>query len=454
MSTTTSTQLSANRATTDGPGVPDVLSRPRLKVLVGAYACSPSKGSEEGVGWGWVQAISKYHDLWIVTGDQCRDDIEAELKKTPALRERLRFHYIHRTRHLSLERLWPPSHFITYKRWQKKAFELSSVLHEKVCFDIIHQLTYVGFRVPGILWKLGVPFVWGPIGGLEQTKWGLIPSLGLRGGLYFAARNLLNDWDRRLARLPKQAFMAADGGIIAATTGIQKEIMRFYGRESSVISEIGLPPVTQKETAQRLPAEALTLLWCGNHIPGKALQFLLSALQTLPTGLNWRLNILGDGPCATEWRMFAQSIGVDNRCNWMGRVSRDKVLEQMQNAHALVVTSVHDLTSTVIVEALANGLPVICPDHCGFTDAVTPECGIRVGSSSRRKIVAGLRDAIVQMNDESARRRLALGALAQSHRYKWDKKARTVSDIYYAKHFAALVQGATGVATNSGKAPS
>ena len=41
----------------------------RLKVLVGAYACSPSRGSEPGVGWGWVEAISKYHDLWVLTGD-------------------------------------------------------------------------------------------------------------------------------------------------------------------------------------------------------------------------------------------------------------------------------------------------------------------------------------------------------------------------------------------------
>ena len=55
----------------------------RLKVLVGAYACSPSRGSEYGVGWGWAEAISKYHDLWILTGGQCREEIEAELSRRP-----------------------------------------------------------------------------------------------------------------------------------------------------------------------------------------------------------------------------------------------------------------------------------------------------------------------------------------------------------------------------------
>ena len=431
------------------PAMSNAPSRPRLKVLVGAYACSPSRGSEEGVGWGWIEAISKYHDLWVLTGDQCRDDIEAELKKRPALRDSLHFHYIYRTRYLLAERLWPPSHFLTYKKWQKKALELGRRLHEEVRFDVVHQLTYVGFRAPGLLWKLGVPFVWGPIGGLEQTTWALIPSLGLRGGLYFVARNFLNDWDRRLARLPKQAFLAADGGIIAATTGIQKGVHQFYGYESTVVSEIGLPPAPRPTPTQRLRTEPLTLLWCGNHIPGKALPFLLSALQVLPVGLNWKLNIIGDGPCTTEWKRIARANGVDDRCDWLGRLPRETVLQRMQNAHALVVTSVHDLTSTVVVEALANGLPVICPDHCGFTDAITPECGIRVKASSKREIVAGLRDAIVHMSDESVRCKLALGALAQSRKYEWDQKARMVSDIYYTKYFAVMGPGATGIATTA-----
>ena len=180
---------------------------------------------------------------------------------------------------ISPPRIWPPAYLYTYKhQWQKDAFQAGKQLHEQIGFDIVHQLTYVGFRVPGCLWKLGLPFVWGPIGGLEQTTWSLIPSLGLRGGLHSAARNLFNEWDRRFAQLPKQAFAAADGAIIAATRGIQREIHRFYRKESSVISEIGLPPITQKEPCWRPATAPLHLLWCGNLNPRKALPFLFSAL--------------------------------------------------------------------------------------------------------------------------------------------------------------------------------
>ena len=105
----------------------------------------------------------------------------------------------------------------------------------------------------------------------------------------------------------------------------------------------------------------------------------------------------------------------------------------MQEAHVLVITSVYDLTSTVLVEALANGLPVVCPDHCGFADAITDECGVKVPAASKREIVLGIRDAIVRLNDEPLRLRLADGALSRSRNYDWDVKSKIVSDIYRMK---------------------
>lgn len=408
---------------------------PRLKVLVGAYACSPSRGSEYGVGWGWIQAISKYHDLWVLVGAHCRDDIETELSRRPELKSRIQFHYIPRTRYLWAERFWHPSYLYSYKnQWQRDEYVAGKRLHEKIGFDTVHQLTYVGFRVPGLLWKLDAPFVWGPIGGLEQTTWALLPALGVRGCLYYAVRNLLNDLDRRLKQAPRDAFAKADGAIIAATTGIQREIRRFYSRDSSVISEIGLPPATREEPVSRSASEPLALLWCGNHLPGKALPFLLGALRLLPSGLDWRLTIVGAGPCTAGWQRIARNYGVAGRCRWLGQVSRQNVLQWMQEAHALMITSVYDLTSTVLVEALANGLPVVCPDHCGFKDAITPECGIKVPASSKREIVDGLRDAIVRLNDEPFRLRLAHGALDRSREYEWDRKGRLASTIYFKKN--------------------
>jgi glycosyltransferase involved in cell wall biosynthesis len=370
----------------------------------------------------------------VITGAHCRDEIEAELLRRPELRSRISFHYVARTRYPWAEKLWPPAYLFTYRhQWQKAAFAMAKQLHDRVRFDVAHQLTYVGFRVPGLLWKLDTPFVWGPIGGLEQTTWALLPALGVRGALYFVARNLLNAWDKSFSRIARRAFAKADGGIIAATTGIQKEIGRVYGRSSIIISEIGLPPVTRQAPLLRHPFEPLALIWSGNHLPGKALPFLLSALKTLPADLNWKLTILGDGPCSAKWRKLATGNGIAHRCEWLGRVPRSTALEKMQQAHVLVITSIYDLTSTVLVEALTTGLPVLCPDHCGFADAITAECGIKVPATSSRGLISGLRDGIVRLNDETVRFQLAEGAIRRSAEFAWDRKARAASEIYYGK---------------------
>ena len=433
---------------TDPPETTNALGRRRLKVLVCAYACSPTRGSEFGVGWGWVQALSAYHDLWVLTGAHCRDEIEAELAQRPELNSRIQFQYIERTQYKWAEKVWPPAYLFTYKhQWQRAAFAVAQQLHDQVHFDVVHQLTYVGFRVPGLLWKLDAPFVWGPIGGLEQTTWALLPALGVRGAFYFLARNLLNEWDKKFSGVARRAFARADGGIIAATTGIAKEIRRTYGRESTIISEIGLPPINRKAPLQRRPSQPLALIWSGNHLPGKALPFLFSALRMLPPDLKWKLTILGDGPCSAKWRKRAISNGLADRCEWLGRVPRSTALAKMQEAHVLVITSIYDLTSTVLVEALAAGLPVLCPDHCGFADAITPECGIKVPAASSHELIAGLRDGILRLNDEAVRFQLALGAIRQSAAFGWDLKARAVSEIYLRKCSPSRGRGAAKIGT-------
>ena len=90
-----------------------------------------------------------------------------------------------------------------------------------------------------------------------------------------------------------------------------------------------------------------------------------------------------------------------------------------------------DLTSTVLLEAISQGVPVICPDHCGFSDVVTDDCGIKVSVETPRQFVYDLVTAIMHLaNDETERRRLAKGALARIKDFSWEKKAEMVDSIY------------------------
>lgn len=403
----------------------------RLKVLISAYACNPNLGSEEGVGWGWISAIAQYHDLWVITNEAHRDDIEAAVRESPDRWRNVSFHYVPRTRWKPLEVVWPPAYLWTYQHWLRDAFETAKALHRRVGFDLMHQLTYVGYRVPGRLWQIGVPFVWGPIGGLENTPWRFLPMLGLKGCLYYAARNTINSFQRRFLKAPKRAFRRARGGIIAATSGIQREIRRWYGEESQVVCEVGPFGKPVDAIRERREGEPLRLSWSGLHLPGKALPLLLHALCRLPGDLRWELDILGAGPCMEGWRKLAIQLGVDGTCRWHGQLPRDRAVEVMRQSHAFIITSVKDLTSTVILEAISQGIPVVCPDHCGFPDVITEDCGITIPAISRQQLVEDIAKAIIALDrDETRRRRLAQGALKRVGKFSWDSKGEAVDQIY------------------------
>jgi len=412
----------------------------RLKVLVSAYACNPYHGSEEGVGWGWVSAIARHHDLWVLTAAHHREDIERACANGPPHLQRVSFQYVeHKPWHYAPTPGWrfiegsclKPIMNYAYRLWQWDAYRLGRSLHDECHFDLVHQLTYVGFRFPGHLWRLDVPFVWGPTAGMANTPWRLLPIMGFRGAFYYAGRNIINAWHRRFLRGPRLAFRKAAGNVIAPTREVHDDLRRRYGSDSTIICEVGPPQERAESHSTRKPGEPLRLSWSGQHLPGKALPLLLGALARLPKGITWTLDVLGEGPCTSKWRRVAEELGLAPWCHWHGWVPRNDAVGLVHASHIFVITSLKDLTSSVLLEALSQGVPVVCPDHCGFRDVITDNCGIKVAATNREAIESDLADAIARLgNDESLRAKLAQGALARVPDFSWEKKAQMVSTIY------------------------
>src|SRR5271163_2900827 len=262
-----------------------------MKILACAYACNPFHGSEEGVGWGWVNAVAQNHEVWVLTAAYHRRDLEEALRLHPEKRRRLHFifveekpwHYRPTAGWIRIENsIAKPIMNWAYRLWLREAGLVGTKLHNEIGFDLVHHMTYVGFRFPGHLWKLDIPFVWGPIGGLENTPWRLLPAMGMRGMIRFAGRNAINSFHRRFLRLPKRAFRKSGRGIIAATKSIQRKILECYGEASTVICEIGAPAVIAGTHSLREAGKKLIICWSGQHQSGKALPLALAALAALP----------------------------------------------------------------------------------------------------------------------------------------------------------------------------
>ena len=321
-------------------------------------------------------------------------------------------------------------YYSAYRLWQKACLDEASRLHRESLFDIVHHLTIIGYREPGYLWQLDAPFVWGPINGAAAMPWGFISGFGWRGRYQHVLRNFLNWMQMRLPSRSRKA--AAKAGKI---WGVTKE-------DCAMVSEIWRHPVEPMiETGATLNAMAtvrsrragdpLILVWCGILEARKALHLVLEAMATLPGEAICELHVIGDGPERVGWERRAGEIGLGGKVLWHGRVSHEEAQRLMAAGHVLVHSSVKEGTPHVVLEAMAQGIPVICHDACGMGVAVDESSGLKVPMHDPMTSVLGFREAILRLwNDLGLLGQLSEGAICRATELSWDNKVKKVEQAY------------------------
>lgn len=382
------------------------------------------------MGWNFVVGLSKFHEVHVISEKlKWEKQVNDYLKEHPSVATNLKFYFILKKRNKALRKIWPPSYYWYYRDWQKKAYRLTVQLNSEEDFDVIHQLNMVGYREPGYLWKINKPLVWGPIGGLENSPWSFLPSLGIKGMIYYSARNLINLWQRNYLNRPKKVAKHTPSKLIAATSSNAELIKKIWKRNAVIISEVGKEENVRLHTNLREQSEPLRIVFSGLHTPGKNLPLLLKALAMVK--FPFELHILGLGEMTKEWKSMAAKLKIAERCIWYGWLDKEVVMEKMQLGHVFCITSISDLTSTVTLEALSNALPIICLDHCGFSKVVNETCGIKVPVDNPKKAAINFARALTKLyEDEILRRTLSEGALKRASDFSWEKKIEKLNRIY------------------------
>lgn len=402
----------------------------KLKILISCYACSPKRGSEPGMGWSFVLGLSKQHEVHvIVEKEKWQKDIEAFLENQQ--NENLKFYFIHKKRNRILRKIWPPSYYWYYKIWQKEAFSLAQKLEQKHNFDAVHQLNMVGYREPGFLWKMKKPFVWGPIGGTENVPWKLFSLFNFYGKIFYGGRNVINSFQRNFLKRPKLAASHKKSTLIAATPDIKKSIKELWKSDAIVIPEVGAVNLSEIEITKRNENEPLKIVWSGQHTSGKALHILLQSLSLLNDVIPWQLHILGVGKETKNWKELSKKLQIDSNCFWYGWLDKKEAFQVMKDSHCLAITSLKDLTSSVIIEGISLGLPIVTLDHCGFSFVVDDSCGIKIPVDKPDKISINFKMAIEKLYGyENFRLSLAEGALNRAKDFSWENKIEQLNEVY------------------------
>jgi len=117
------------------------------------------------------------------------------------------------------------------------------------------------------------------------------------------------------------------------------------------------------------PTAEVTLAFTGQLIQRKGGDILLAALALVPDR-TWRLIITGEGSERSRWEGIAAQLHISDRVAFTGAISNARALAVMASADVLVLPSLFDGWGAVVNEALMQGVPVLCSDHCGARDLV------------------------------------------------------------------------------------
>jgi glycosyltransferase involved in cell wall biosynthesis len=402
-----------------------------------AYACEPGKGSEPEVGWQWALQMARYHDVTVLTRANNQPAIEFALAALRGRQPLPVFVYHDRSPVMLDLKRRTKSVKLYYLLWQRSARDVVAQLHAAHRFDLMHHVTFAGFRYPVAIWGHGAPCVWGPIGGIESIPLRLLPWHHLRSLTYEALRNANNLLQAAPFHvLPKRA--RATTLILVSTREMQRTFAKL-GFDSEVMPTIGLNPAEMPFQPHRPGEGPLRLLFVGNILTLKGVDLALEALQQSQT--NAVLTLVGAGTYLAAAQRLAGRLGLREQVKFEGRLPRPEVLKAYPDYDVFVFPSLHDTGGYAIIEAMFNELPVICLDYGGPAVVVRDGCGIKVPLGPRAKVIAGLAAAIRSYD----RNRAAIQEHGHAARevilreYDWDKKGAQMNERYQK----AVALGAT-----------
>jgi glycosyltransferase involved in cell wall biosynthesis len=317
-----------------------------------------------------------------------------------------------------------------YLFWQWAVLREARLLNDIQKFDVVHHLSWGTISAPPLLWRLPVPFVWGPIGG-GQTA----PAAFRR---YFGSgwsREVLRTLRVKVStRLPALRRAVRESALILSTNPETTRALKAAGASQvRFFPNIGVPEQLMGHSRDEHAPERdeIIILWAGRLIPLKGLPLALEALSQIERALPVRLRVVGEGPIRAAMENLAQSLGVSDRVEFVGSVPWSQMLDYYREADVFLFTSLRDSSGTVISEALACRLPILTLDHQGVGAIVPPEAGIKVPVTNPEETVSALADGMRRLaRSPQLRKQMGEAGWIHAQSMSWQRQAEQMTRLY------------------------
>ncbi len=244
-----------------------------------------------------------------------------------------------------------------------------------------------------------------------------------------ALADLTRLYDASLGRLMTRWYDT----IIAITSSEAEEYHRLGASKRRI--EV-IPNGVPTEAFERVNDEGQDrpfFLYLGRLHPTKGLEFLIRSFAQVSTeNSSVRLWIVGDGPSTYHAHLsrLVSRLNLEGRVIFTGSVDENRKRRILASCACLILPSVYEPFGIVLLEAMAQGKPVIATSLGGPKDIVHDgTTGYLVEYGDEESLATRMLDLL---NCQSASQLMGQRAREYAKQFAWDKVAERIVSVYSA----------------------
>ena len=411
-----------------------------MRILLSACAAAPAHGSEAYFGWSAFEALSRHHDVRVITSEWSKQLIINKIGKTDTARH---FRFV-----------GPPARPIDNRMLAKmESWRLNYSFNHNVDrtarvwmgeekFDLVHHVTYSTWRVASPLWQLPIPFFWGPIGGGEKMPLPFFGTVSLQARMFEICRMLS---DQLSCRDPRVKLCATEAcAVMASNVDTQKVLMRL-GTAADKISVLcpahfSILRIRKIQGMGRTnKSTGILKIFSGGSLEGrKGVSLNLQALaKAKRAGLEFRYVVGGGGPEARALRKLALKLNLSKEIQFHNGFDGHEYFEKLQESHIFLLPSLRENAGLTLIEAMLCGaLPIVAA--CGGPgDIVDSDVGFKVPATNPAEVIHKIAEILLRLD----RDRELLHTMGQKAKKRAEDKFSSENwlkqiELTYAKGFA------------------
>ena len=405
-----------------------------MKIIVSAYACEPYKGSEPGIGWHFVNQMSKYHEVHVITRANNRSVIEADIgieKKSNLI-----FHYYDIPKTISFWKKGKRGYQFYYYLWQIFVFFKFKKLINNGSFDIVHHLTFGANWMPSLL-MLTKPFsIWGPVGSEDIYK-PIIKTLPFKTRLKEVVRSAVKFFFYYIDPVRWISLLNADLILNHSSKHASYRYPKWCQKKVRDHIQTGLntsePEYRNIKSLKESSSSVTRLIIASELVAWKGVVLSSEVFAEIASKRNdVELIVLGEGEEKSAMESVFSAYKVEGKVFFKGFVDKQTLMNELHDADILLYPAYHHGLATIILQSMYSFLPIITMDGDIISDVVHDKCGLSASGNSIKEIkkvlIANTQSLI---DDRELRKKLAItGREMVNNTYEWEQLILQMQSVY------------------------